>query len=648
MPGKHGNDATETKRPLLDARNYTPLDETSIRYDGWRIVVVCFLLATFGWGLGFYGQSVYVAELQRLHGWPASLISSGTTFFYLFGAALVAFVSEAIKAFGPRNCMIAGICTMAAAAISIGQVREPWQLYLANAVLAFGWAGTSLGIITNTLGLWFDKKRGMAISLALNGASFGGIAGVPLLVMAIGHFGFSGAMTASAVVMVVVMVPVILLSVGRPPVHASAGDVEAADAPSPTQIRARAFRDIGFLSVSAAFALVLFAQVGFIVHLISFLDSVIGRQQAAIAMALLTAMAVVGRVLFSFVIDRMNQRLASALSFVSQAIALLIVINVHHDYALIAACALFGFSVGNLITLPALIVQREFDPRSFGVLVSLITAINQITYAFGPGVVGLLRDLSGSYTLPFYGCIAVELTAAVLIMIRGRGRKSVARRSAAISRDRAFDATPASGLRIGSSCASRLLTMRSYALPLPQQLLQIQPFREHRQRSIRRARPFFLRPVAVELDAVLVGIAQIQRLADAVVAGAVELDAGLDHAIQRIRQRRARGIENGGVKQPGGAWRRRMAALAFPGVEADVMVIAAGRNERRTGAHPLHHLEAEHAAIEPQRAFEIGDLEMDMPDAGAGNDGWVLGHVVSLRNLTSPRMLRRRTLRDAC
>jgi predicted MFS family arabinose efflux permease len=404
----------------LDARNFTPLDETAIRYDGWRIVAVCFLLATFGWGLGFYGQSVYVAELQRLHGWPASLISSGTTFFYLFGAALVAFVSEAIKAFGPRNCLIAGTLAMAAAAISIGQVREPWQLYLANAVLAFGWAGTSLGIITTTLGLWFDNKRGMAISLALNGASFGGIVGVPLLVTAIGHFGFPGAMTASAVVMVALMVPVILLLVGRPPLHLSAGRIDTADAPSPAQIRARAFRDIGFLSVSAAFALVLFAQVGFIVHLIAFLDSVIGRQQAAIAMALLTAMAVVGRVLFSFVIDRLNQRLASSLSFASQAVALLIVINVHHDYALIAACALFGFSVGNLITLPALIVQREFDPRSFGVLVSLITAINQITYAFGPGVVGLLRDLSGSYTLPFYGCVAVELTAAVLIMVRGR------------------------------------------------------------------------------------------------------------------------------------------------------------------------------------------------------------------------------------
>ncbi len=97
-----------------------------------------------------------------------------------------------------------------------------------------------------------------------------------------------------------------------------------------------------------------------------------------------------------------------------------------HDYALIAACALFGFSVGNLITLPALIVQREFDPPSFGVLVSLITAINQITYAFGPGVVGpAARSGRAAIRCRSIGCIAVEVTAAVLIMVRGTPRKGL-------------------------------------------------------------------------------------------------------------------------------------------------------------------------------------------------------------------------------
>ena len=400
----------------------TSFDESSARYDGWRIVAVCFLVATFGWGFGFYGQTVYIAELHRLHGWPTSLISSATTFFYLFGALLIAFVSEAIRAFGPRNCLVAGVLALAAAAVMMGQVTAPWQLYLANALLAFGWAGTSLGVVTNTLGLWFDHKRGMAISLALNGASFGGIIGVPLLVAATAHLGFPVAMIAAAMVMLALMIPVILIVVGRPPARSTAAGSAATEAPSPARIRAQALRDVAFLSVAIAFALVLFAQVGFIVHLISFLDPLIGRERAAFAVALLTAMAMAGRLLFSTVIDRLNQRLASAISFASQAAALFIIINSRNEMMLIGACALFGFSVGNLITLPSLIVQREFDPRAFGVLISLVTAINQVTYAFGPGVIGLLRDASGSYTLPFYGCIGLELIAAVLILVRGRKR----------------------------------------------------------------------------------------------------------------------------------------------------------------------------------------------------------------------------------
>src|SRR5437879_2692322 len=121
----------------MDASSHIAVVETSARYDGWRIVAVCFLVATFGWGLGFYGQSVYLAELHRLHGWPASLISTATTFFYLFGAVIVAFVSEGVRALGPRNCLLGGLVALAAAAIMIGQVTAPWQLYLAAALLAF-------------------------------------------------------------------------------------------------------------------------------------------------------------------------------------------------------------------------------------------------------------------------------------------------------------------------------------------------------------------------------------------------------------------------------------------------------------------------------------------------------------------------------
>jgi MFS family permease len=209
----------------MDSSSHFAVDETSVRYDGWRIVAVCFWVAIFGWALGFYGQTVFVAELHRLRGWPTSLISFGTTFFYLLGALLLVFVSDAIRMFGPRNCLLAGVCALAFAAFLMGRVTEPWQLYAADAVLAVGWAGTSIGVITNTLGLWFDRKRGMAISLALNGASFGGILGVPLLVIAIGQFGFPGAMMSAAIVMLLSTAPVILMFVGRPPAATSRPDL---------------------------------------------------------------------------------------------------------------------------------------------------------------------------------------------------------------------------------------------------------------------------------------------------------------------------------------------------------------------------------------------------------------------------------------
>src|SRR5437762_12681076 len=60
--------------------------ENSLRYGGWRVVLVCFAMAVVCWGFGFYGHAFYLAELQRQHGWPASLVSSATTAYYLVSA----------------------------------------------------------------------------------------------------------------------------------------------------------------------------------------------------------------------------------------------------------------------------------------------------------------------------------------------------------------------------------------------------------------------------------------------------------------------------------------------------------------------------------------------------------------------------------
>jgi hypothetical protein len=60
-----------------------------------------------------------------------------------------------------------------------------------------------------------------------------------------------------------------------------------------------------------------------------------------------------------------------------------------------------------------------------------------------------------------------------------------------------------------------------------------------------------------------------------------------------------------------------------------MMMVAAGGEKRGLVSKSLCHLEAEHVAIETERAFEIGDLQVNVPDPDARvdrGDGWVGGH----------------------
>jgi MFS family permease len=391
--------------------------ETSLHYAGWRVTFGCFVMATFCWGFGFYGHGIYLAELGRLNGWSAALISGATTAYYLFSALLVVFVSDAIARLGVRGFVIAGVACFGASIALLAMVSAPWQLLTVYLLMSFGWSAMSVGAITNILGLWFDRRRGFAISLALTGASFGGITIIPGLAFLIGKIGFAAAMPIAGAATLAIVVPMTLLWIAEPRSQRRSRP-SAEHPPAPARwTRRTALRSFRFWTVSAPFALALLAQVGFLVHQIAFLEPTIGRAQAAAAVALTTGMSILGRLALGPVIDRLNQRATAAVSLVGQAAALLVMTQTKDVTALFAACAVFGLSVGNLVTLPALIIQREFAANSFGMLVALSTAIGQFTYAFGPGLLGVVHDVTGGYAAALALCIALELAAAAIVLL---------------------------------------------------------------------------------------------------------------------------------------------------------------------------------------------------------------------------------------
>jgi MFS family permease len=403
---------------MTTAHVHTPTtnaQESSPRYAGWRVVLACYLAAVFCWGFGLYGHGVYLTELHRLHGWRTALISGAITVFYLLTAALVVFVSDAITRLGPRRVMLIGACCFGSAVALLSIIDELWQLYLAYLLMAVGAASMHVGAITNVVGLWFDRQRGLALSLALNGASSGGILVTPVLVLAIAHYGFPNAIIGSSIVIAVILLPAIALWIDRPGITAAHSNAPPAAA---AWTRGSALRSTKFWSVAAPFAMALTAQVGFLVHQIAILQPNLGRAQAGFSVAALTIAAIIGRFGLGAFAKRLDMRRFAAWSLASQAAALLVIAATTNATALIVACVVFGLSAGNLLTLPSLVIQREFDASSFGMLVGLSWATSQFTYAFGPGLLGVVRDLTGGYAAPLGICVALELAAAALILLR--------------------------------------------------------------------------------------------------------------------------------------------------------------------------------------------------------------------------------------
>jgi MFS family permease len=351
--------------------------------------------------------------------------------YYFFGAIWTIFIGDAVERLGPRAVVLTGALAMTLGVGLLTVLAARWQLYVAFGVMSFGWAAMNGAAISTIVAPWFDRKRGLAISLALNGGSCGGIFVTPLLVFLTARYGFGGGLGLALAGMLAVLSPLAIIGFSRRPEDvggvpdgdASPGDGRthgsvSAAAASPWR-RRDAFHDRAFLTISIPFVLAFLAQVGFLTHQITYLFPIIGMRAAALAVSLTTIAALAGRTIVGTFVDRLDRRAVSCATFLLQAGALAVLLTGDSTIAVYVGCLLFGVGVGNTNTLPALIVQHEFPRHHFSRVVSLVVATNQFAFALGPALLGAVRDSAGDYRRAFVLCIALEVTAA-LVVLAGR------------------------------------------------------------------------------------------------------------------------------------------------------------------------------------------------------------------------------------
>jgi predicted MFS family arabinose efflux permease len=385
--------------------------ETAESYFGWRVVGAAFVLAVFGWGIGFFGPSVFLRTLHDQHGWTIATISAAITAHFLFSALFVAYLPEAYTQWGFARVTQVGILCTAIGAMLWGNATSTWQLFPIAVVSGAGSAATTSAAINAIVAPWFDRELPKALSQAYNGASVGGLIFTPLWAVAIGKFGFGNAAVLMGVATMVVLLPVSVRYLRPPPAHPTALSTS-----SLTKIAL--LRDRSFLAISAAFTLGLFAQVGLFAHLVTRLAPVVGADSAALAVSLVTVCAVLGRSLSRRLLNDDNRRQVAALNFLMQTCGTALLTFADGPLALVCGCVLFGLGVGNVVSLAPLIIQKEFAAEDVSNAVALAVAINQAVFAFAPFVLGAVRDIATGYIWSFALVAAIQLASAGIILIR--------------------------------------------------------------------------------------------------------------------------------------------------------------------------------------------------------------------------------------
>ncbi|WP_426955106.1 MFS transporter [Muricoccus radiodurans] len=397
-------------------------------FRGWRAVRAAFVLAAFGWGVGFYGPPVFLHAVQAARGWPVWLISAAVTAHFLIGAAVVANLPALHRRLGLPRTTAAGAVLAALGVLGWSLAAEPWQLFLVTLLSGIGWATTSAAAVNAVVAPWFVRRRPVALSAAYNGASVGGVVFSPLWVALIAAIGFPAAAGLVGAVMVVTVGWLAASVLGATP--AGDGSIPDGDAappppalmPGPPALPGGAlWRNQRFATLSGAAALGLFAQIGLIAHLVSLLAPALGTGGAGLAAGFATACAIAGRMgLARTLRPGADRRIAACASYAVQIAGSLVLLAAgDHPVALLLGVALFGFGIGNATSLPPLIVQAEFAPADGPRAVALVTACGQAAYAFAPLAFGALRDLSGSGAALFLLAAAAQ-ALAVGALLAGR------------------------------------------------------------------------------------------------------------------------------------------------------------------------------------------------------------------------------------
>ena len=401
------------------------------KFFGWWVVLASIIGLCGGVAsLVLWTFGVFLKPLTAEFGWSRTQVSAAVLFSTVATVIVAPILGRLVDRIGARRIALPSFVllglTFASFSLLQGSIAVYYALFAIIAVLG---AGTSSIVYSRVITSWFDRRRGIALGLALAGVGLGAFV-MPLLGQAlIDALGWRKAYVALAALVVAIVLPLnwLLLrddpqALGQypdgivPDGATTRPDPAAVLAQQPGLGSAEALRSPVFWSMAIAFGLAGFAVTGPMLHLVAMLsDRGMSPATAAAASATVGLALLGGRVLAGHLMDRFFAPYVAVGFVLGSAIGLLALAAGASGPLAFAAAVLIGLTAGAEIDVIAFLSSRYFGLRCFGEIYGWQYAAYSAAAGTAPIATAIGFDATGSYEGVLYAFAGLLLLAAVLL-----------------------------------------------------------------------------------------------------------------------------------------------------------------------------------------------------------------------------------------
>ncbi len=389
---------------------------------GWVVVAAGAVITCVAMG-ALFALPVYLQPMATDTGWTRAGISTAMTIgFVVMGIAGFGWgtLSDRI---GARPVVLMATVLLGAGLVIASQAHELWVFQLAYGGLVGASGGAFFAPIISATLSWFDKNRGLAVSLVSIGGGVAPMVITPFATLLIQSYGWRSAMLWIALGAMVLLVPASLL-IRRVPQREEPAPALATGTARAPSLALSALKTPQFIVLATTFFLCCAAHSGPIFHTVSYAMICGASAMGAATIYSVEGVAgLFGRVLFGTLADRLGVRRVIVVGLALQAIgiyAYIYVSELNHFYLL---AVVLGMVYGGVMPLYSVLAREYFSAGVMGTVLGAMTMTSSIGMAFGPLGGGWLYDSFGTYHWLYIASAAVGLAAAAMALVFPPARK---------------------------------------------------------------------------------------------------------------------------------------------------------------------------------------------------------------------------------